>query len=109
MFGVLMSCIYKFRGYVIKCCGYHQPDHCVWWEATDSNTGEACFHGKTLREVEFMIIESEKDEEISSLKAENSRLRAALKPVLECQTGYFVSCSVAVREAQRIFNESEVK
>ena len=49
---------YKFKGYTISCCGYHQPDHCTWWEAVDDN-GCACFHGTTLREVEFMIIDSE--------------------------------------------------
>ena len=65
---------YKFKGYTITNCGYHQPDHCVWWEAVDEN-GEACFHGNTLREVEFMILDYEweqkmrkKEEEIELLK-----------------------------------------
>lgn len=66
---------YKFKGYTITNCGYHQPDHCVWWEAVDEN-GEACFHGNTLRDVMIMIVEDEweqkmkkKDEEIEKLKA----------------------------------------
>ena len=65
---------YKFKGYTITNCGYHQPDHCVWWEAVNEN-GEACFHGNTLREVEFEILDYEweqkmkkKDEEIEMLK-----------------------------------------
>ena len=69
---------YKFRGYTITNCGYHQPDHCVWWEAVNDN-GEACFHGNTLREVEFDILDYEweqkmkkKDEEIETLKHEKS-------------------------------------
>ena len=64
---------YKFKGYTISCCGYHQPDHCIWWEAVD-DSGCVCFHRTTLREVEFMILDSEwedklrkKDNEIEEL------------------------------------------
>lgn len=74
---------YKFKGYTITNCGYHQPDHCVWWEAVDEN-GEACFHGNTLREVEFMILDYEweqkmrkKEEEIELLKASKPSGNAA--------------------------------
>ena len=84
---------YKFMGYTIYNCGYHQPDHCVWWEAVDEN-GEACFHGHTLREVEFEILDYEweqkmrrKDEEIEKLKASTvgntTALRKALKATIE--------------------------
>lgn len=73
---------YKFKGYTITNCGYHQPDHCVWWEAVNEN-GEACFHGNTLREVEFMILDYEweqkmkkKDEEIEKLKREKTEAEA---------------------------------
>lgn len=73
---------YKFKGYTITNCGYHQPDHCVWWEAVDEN-GEACFHGNTLREVEFQILDYEweqkmkkKDEEIEKLKREKIEVEA---------------------------------
>ena len=55
---------YKFRGYTITNQCYHQPDHCVWWEAVDSD-GNACFHGHTLREVEFMIIDYEWEEKFN--------------------------------------------
>ena len=52
------------------------------------------------------------------LRAENNRLRAALRPVLECDAevkhyetmpDWFLALKTAVAEAQRIFNESEVK
>lgn len=73
---------YKFKGYTITNCGYHQPDHCVWWEAVDEN-GEACFHGHSLREVEFQILDYEweqkmkkKDEEIEKLKREKIEVEA---------------------------------
>lgn len=73
---------YKFKGYTITNCGYHQPDHCVWWEAVNDN-GEACFHGNTLREVEFRILDYEweqkmkkKDEEIEKLKREKIEVEA---------------------------------
>ena len=87
---------YKFKGYTITNCGYHQPDHCVWWEAVDEN-GEACFHGHTLREVEFEILDYEweqkiraKDEEIERLKvsARVGRNVAAMREALELFVEY---------------------
>ena len=69
---------YKFKGYTISCCGYHQPDHCVWWEACDDD-GMACFHGKTLREVEFLILESKWEDKLRAKEREISELRAKLK------------------------------
>lgn len=24
---------YSYRGYILNCCGYWQPDHCIVWEA----------------------------------------------------------------------------
>lgn len=77
---------YLYKGYKISNLGYHQPDHCVWWEAVDKN-GCACFHGNTLREVEMLINDSEwedklkvKDAEITDLKAKNTE---AFKAVLK--------------------------
>ena len=61
---------YKFEGYTITNCGYHQPDHCVWWEACDDD-GLACFHGKTLREVEFLILESKWEEKNQGKRSRN--------------------------------------
>lgn len=65
---------YKFRGYTITNCGYHQPDHCVWWEAVDEN-GEACFHGHTLREVEIMICEYKLEQKLSAMRKALEYLR----------------------------------
>lgn len=69
---------YKFKGYTISCCGYHQPDHCVWWEAVD-DSGCACFHGTTLREVEFMILDSEWEDKLKAKDREIAELRDKLK------------------------------
>ena len=72
---------YKFKGYTITNCGYHQPDHCVWWEACDDD-GLACFHGKTLREVEFLILESKWDCKLKSKELEVAELRECLKEAM---------------------------
>ena len=69
---------YKFEGYTITNCGYHQPDHCVWWEAYDDN-GMACFHGKTLREVEFLILESKWQDKLRAKEREIAKLLSKLK------------------------------
>ena len=69
---------YKFKGYTITNCGYHQPDHCVWWEACDDN-GLACFHGKTIREVEFLILESKWQDKLRRKESEAAELRRRLK------------------------------
>ena len=72
---------YKFKGYTISCCGYHQPDHCVWWEAVD-DSGCACFHGTTLREVEFMILDSEWEDKLKAKDREIAELRECLKEAI---------------------------
>lgn len=72
---------YKFKGFTISCCGYHQPDHCVWWEAVDKD-GCACFHGTTLREVEFMILNSEWEDKLKAKDAEVAELRECLKEAI---------------------------
>ncbi len=50
---------YFYRGFRLKYIGYHAPDRCVWWEATD-HEGKAWFHETTKRDLMAMI-----DEEIS--------------------------------------------
>ena len=72
---------YKFKGYTISCCGYHQPDHCVWWEAVD-DSGCAFFHGTTLREVEFMILDSEWEDKLKAKDREIAELRECLKEAI---------------------------
>lgn len=41
--------IYEYRGYRICNCGYHEPDHCIWWEAVDIKTGCADYHANTKK------------------------------------------------------------
>lgn len=48
---------YEYRGYVVTNAGYHQPDHCVWWEASNKENGHADFHAKTKREIKWRIDE----------------------------------------------------
>lgn len=72
---------YKFKGYTISCCGYHKPDHCVWWEAVD-DSGCACFHGTTLREVEFMILDSDWEDKLKAKDREIAELRECLKETM---------------------------
>lgn len=47
--------IYEYRGYRICNCGYHEPDHCIWWEAVDIKTGCADYHANTKKEIIEMI------------------------------------------------------
>lgn len=65
---------YLYKGYKISNLGYHQPDHCVWWEAVDKD-GCACFHGNTLREVEMQINDSEWEDKLKAKDDEIARLR----------------------------------
>lgn len=41
--------IYKYKGYRISNYGYYEPDHCVWWEAVDMQTGCADYHATTKK------------------------------------------------------------
>lgn len=47
--------IYSYKGYRISNCGYHHPDHCIWWEAVNENTGCADYHATTKNEIIRMI------------------------------------------------------
>lgn len=87
---------YKFKGFTISCCGYHQPDHCVWWEAVD-DSGCAFFHGTTLREVEFMILDSEWEDKLKAKDREIAELRDKLKVAEEFATEMKQSTNSLVR------------
>ena len=60
-----------------------------------------------------------RNHEVAELRAENARLRAALKPVLECKVmsamtaeiepGKSEYCAAIIEKAQRIYNEGEAK
>ena len=91
---------YKFKGYTITNCGYHQPDHCVWWEAVDAN-GNANFHGHTLREVEFMICDYEWEQKLTAMRETLEYLRdyAASKDRRLIDAKWlFEKCSKALKE-----------
>lgn len=49
--------IYTYRGYRISNCGYHPPDHCVWWEAVNMHTNCADYHATTKAEIMRLIDE----------------------------------------------------
>ena len=51
--------IYTYKGYDVYCCGYYHPDQCVWWEATNQQTGCADYHATTKREIMKMIDQDE--------------------------------------------------
>ena len=62
-------------------------------------------------------IEAAHKREVAELRAENARLRSALKPVLECKVvsamtvktgqGEVEYCAVIIEKAQHIYNEGE--
>ena len=75
---------YKYRGFVISNMGYYQPDHHVWWEGVDEKTGEASYHGRTLREVMQMIDEDILREELTSkadCRGNAAKMREALDKI----------------------------
>lgn len=51
--------VYEYKGYRISNCGYHHPDHCIWWEAVNIETGWADYHATTKREIIDLINEGE--------------------------------------------------
>lgn len=57
--------IYEYKGYRISNCGYHAPDHCVWWEAVNQSTGCADYHDTTKKGIIRMIDrDSSQDKEV---------------------------------------------
>ncbi len=53
---------YEYRGFILINYGYHQPDHCVWWQAIDMKTDCADFHEHTKRDL-MEAIDKELDAE----------------------------------------------
>lgn len=47
--------VYKYKGYEIHNYGYYHPDHCIWWEAVNIETGCADYHANTKKEIMEMI------------------------------------------------------
>jgi hypothetical protein len=48
---------YEYRGWIISCVGYYEPEQRVCWEAYDPNTGCADFHGFSKQEIKWLIDE----------------------------------------------------
>ena len=46
---------YEYRGWVISCVGYYEPERRVCWEAYDPQTGYADFHGFSKKEIKWLI------------------------------------------------------
>lgn len=46
---------YSYRGWIIQCVGYYEPERRVVWEAYDPETGCADFHGFSKREIKWRI------------------------------------------------------
>ena len=84
---------YEFMGCKIRNQGYHQPDHCVWWEATDGD-GNVVAHGKSLRECEFIILENKvKRETEDRIKKETAGNAAAMRETLRlCREEFCDTC-----------------
>ena len=46
---------YRYKGYKLYSYGYYAPDRCIWWEASDDETGCAVYYAHTKRELMGMI------------------------------------------------------
>ena len=42
---------YVYKGYELLNCGYHHPDHCIWWQAINMESGCADYSRHTKREL----------------------------------------------------------
>lgn len=52
---------YEYKGYEVRNHDYYPPEKCVWWEAVNTETGEADFHARSKREIKFLIDEDVKE------------------------------------------------
>lgn len=59
------SGIYEYKGYRLANCGYHHPDHQIWWEAVNLKTDCADYHAQTKKELMQMIDKDELEREES--------------------------------------------
>ena len=49
---------YEYRGWIVSCVGYYEPEQRVCWEAYDSKTGCGDFHGYSKQQIKWLIDES---------------------------------------------------
>lgn len=47
--------VYEYKGYRLANCGYHESDHCVWWEAVNIESGSVSYHAHTKRSIMGLI------------------------------------------------------
>lgn len=59
------SGIYEYKGYRLANCGYHRPNHQIWWEAVNLKTDCADYHAQTKKELMQMIDKDELEREES--------------------------------------------
>lgn len=52
--------LYEYKGYSLSNLGYFPPDHCVWWEAVNMETGCADYHATTKKDLMSMIDKDER-------------------------------------------------
>lgn len=55
------SGVYEYKGYEISNCGYYPPDHCIYWEAVNIETGCADYHAHTKKEIMALIDADQQD------------------------------------------------
>ena len=46
---------YEYRGWIISCVGYYEPEHRVCWEAIDPETNCGDFHGYSKKQIKWLI------------------------------------------------------
>ena len=49
---------YKYRGWIIQCVGYYEPERRVVWEGYDPETGCADFHAFSKKAIKRLIDDS---------------------------------------------------
>lgn len=59
----LSRSVYEYKGYRISNCGYHHPDHCIWWEAVNIVTGCTDYHATTKKHLIEIIDDVESNGE----------------------------------------------
>jgi len=63
---------YRYKGFIINCLGYYEPEHRICWEAVDHD-GTGFAHAYTKREVMWNIdYEIAEEQRKQSLKEERS-------------------------------------
>lgn len=59
------SGIYEYKGYRLANCGYHYPDHQIWWVAVNIRIGYITFFANSKKELMQKIDKDELEREES--------------------------------------------